>query len=144
MSEVNKAYESGNLLKLLQLQLQTRKVDSLVAAALVDEKLQLINYTLRQQYRELELECQQLDLIVLEEFQLAQYGALNAAVIQKALNVAAAETRADIKIMRRDLAVINTSDAQLKSWLKNQRQLMKEDEQFDFAMMQATLGRRRR
>ena len=52
--------------------------------------------------------------------------------------------RADIKIMRRDLAAINTSDAQLKSWLKNQRQLMKEDEQFDFAMMQATLGRRRR
>ena len=144
MSEVNKAYESGNLLKLLQLQLQTLEVDSLVAATLADEKLQLINYTLRQQYRELELECQQLDLIVREEFQLAQYGALNAVVIQKALNVAAAETRADIKIMRRDLAVINTSDAQLKSWLKNQRQLMKEDEQFDFAMMQATLGRRRR
>ena len=46
--------------------------------------------------------------------------------------------------MRRDLAAINTSDAHLKSWLKNQRQLMKEDEQFDFAMMQATLGRRRR
>ena len=144
MSEVNKAYESGNLLKLLQLQLQTLEVDSLVAATLADEKLQLINYTLRQQYRELELECQRLDLIVREEFQLAQYGALNAAVIQKALNVAAAETRADIKIMRRDLAVINASDAQLKSWLKNQRQLMKEDEQFDFAMMQATLGRRRR
>ena len=58
MSEVNKAYESGNLLKLLQLQLQTLKVDPLVAATLADEKLQLINYTLRQQYRELELECQ--------------------------------------------------------------------------------------
>ena len=144
MSEVNKAYESGNLLKLLQMQLQTVNVNSLAAVTLADEKLQLINYTLTQQYRELELECQQLDLIVREEFQLAHYGALTAVIIQKALNVAAAETRADIKIMRRDLAAMNTSDAQLKSWLKSQRQLMKEDEQFDFAMMQATLGRRRR
>lgn len=144
MSKVNKAYESGNLLKLLQMQLQTVNVNSLAAVTLADEKLQLINYTLTQQYRELELECQQLDLIVRGEFQLAQYGAINAVVIQKALNVAAAETRADIKIMRRDLAAINTSDAQLKSWLKGQRQLMRDDEQFDFAMIQATLGRRRR
>ena len=144
MSEVNKAYESGNLLKLLQLQLQTLKVDSLVAATLADEKLQLINYTLRQQYRELEMECQQLDLVVREEFQLPHYGALNAVVIQKALNVASAAARADIKVMRRDLAAINTSDMQLKSWLKSQRQLMKDDEQFADAMMQAMLGRRRR
>ena len=144
MSEVNKAYESGNLLKLLQMQLQTCKVDSLAAATLADEKLQLINYTLRQQHLELQMECQQLDLVVREEFQLAHYGALNAAVIQKALNVAAADTRADIRIMRRDLAAINTNDVQLKSWLKSQRQLMKDDAQFDDAMMQAMMGSPRR
>ena len=57
MSEVNKAYESGNLLKLLQLQLQVGKLDSLAAATLADEKLQLINLTLRQQHDDLRLEC---------------------------------------------------------------------------------------
>ena len=101
-------------------------------------------YTLKQQYLELQMECQQLDLVVREEFPLAHYGELNAGAIQKALNIAAADTRADFKIKRRDLAAIKMNDVQLKSWLKSQRQLMREDAQSEDAMMQATLGRRRR
>ena len=146
MSAVNQAYESGNLLKLLQLQLQAVKVDSRAAATLADEKLQLINHTLRRQQQELQLECRQLDAVVREEFQVNYFGALNAPVLQKALNAAVAGERADLKIMRHDLQVIRSSDSQLKNWLKEQRALMREDERFEDALAQAMMGipRRRR
>lgn len=140
MSEVNNAYENGNLLKLLQLQLQAVKVDSRAAATLADEKLQLINHTLRQQHLELQMECLQLEVLVREEFQLAHFGPLNAQVVQKALNAEVAAERADLKNMRGDLTAIRTNEAELKNWLKEQRLLMKDEQRFEDAIAQAMMG----
>ena len=140
MSEANKAYESKNLLKLLQLQLQAGRLSSLAAATLADEKLQLINHTLRQQHDDLRLECHQLEMMVRDEFNLSYGRRLDAALLQKALNSAVAAAKADIKFMRQDMATIKSGDAAFKSWLKEQRQLMKEDEQLDFAIEKAMMG----
>ncbi|MEO8385662.1 MAG: hypothetical protein ABI583_10495, partial [Betaproteobacteria bacterium] len=146
MSEANKAYESKNLFKLLQLQLQASKIDSLRAAAMADEKLQLINHTLRGQFSGLQLEYDHLDMIVRDEFDVPFHAALNAATLQKAVNAATAIEKGNNKIMRSDLTQIKRSDASLKVWLKEQRQLMKDDESiddiFDQAMMDVPKRRR--
>ena len=145
MSEVNKAYESGNLLRLLQLQFQIVDIDPRAAANLADEKLKLINHTLRRQYQELGMEHMQLEDMIRSEFGLEFYVAPSAATLQKSLNAEAAQLRAEIKIMRRDMAGVRISDTQLKKWLNEQRQLMREDEQLDDVIVQLmTKSSRRR
>jgi len=146
MSEANKAYESKNLLKLLQLQLQAGKIDSLSAAALADEKLQLINHTLREQFSELKLEHDQLEMIVRDEFDVPFYAELNAATLQKVVSAATAAEKDHNKIMRSDLVQIKRNDASLKVWLKEQREMMQDDESLDdiFGQAMMDMPKRRR
>lgn len=140
MSEANKAYEGKNLLKLLQLQLQASKIDSLSAASLADAKLQLINHTLREQLSALKFEHDQLEMIVRDEFDVPFYAELNAATVQKVVRAAVAAEKDHNKIMRSDLLQIKRNDASLKVWLKEQRQMMQEDESFDDIFDQAMMN----
>ena len=146
MSDVNKAYESGNLLRLLQLQFQIIDIDPRAAAHMADEKLTLINHTLRRQHQELGMEYLQLEVMIRSEFGLEFYVTPSAVTLQKSLSAEAAQLRAEIKIMRRDMAGVRISDTQLKKWLNDQRQLMREDEQLDDVIVQLTTkpSRRRR
>ena len=146
MSEANKAYENKNLMKLLQLQLQASKFDSLTAATLADEKLQLINQTLKEQYSELQLEYQHLEMMVRGEFTPEYWGLLNAPAIQKALKAKVAGAKANMKMLREDLAWIKGSNSSFKIWLKEQRQFMREEEQIEMVIeeMMVGVGRRRR
>ena len=146
MSEANKAYEGKNLLRLLQLQLQVGKIDSLSAAALADEKLQLINHTLREQFSGLKFEHDQLEMIVRHEFDVPFYAELNAATLQKVVSAAVAAEKDHNKIMRGDLVQIKRNDASLKVWLKEQREMMQDDESLDDIFEQAMrdLPKRRR
>ncbi len=139
MSEANKAYEAKNLLKLLQLQLQASKIDSLSAAALADEKLQLINHTLRTQFSELLFERDQLELIVRDEFDVPFHAAVSAAAVQKAVNASITAEKEHNKFMRRDLIKLKGNDAALKVWLKEQRQMMRDDESLDAIFEQAMM-----
>ncbi len=140
MSEANKAYESKNLLKLLQLQLQASKIDSSSAAVLADEKLQLINHTLREQLSGLKIEHDQLEMIVRDEFDVPFHAVLNAAALQRAVSAAIAIEKEHNKIMRRDLIQIRRNDASLKVWLKEQREMMVDDESIDDIFEQAMMN----
>ena len=140
MSEANKAYENKNLMKLLQLQLQASKFDSLTAATLADEKLQLINQTLKAQYADLRLECQHLEMMMRTEFTPEYWGLLNASAIQKALKAKVAAAKANMKFMRQDLAWIQGGDSAFKIWLKEQRQFMREDEKIEMALEKMMMG----
>lgn len=146
MAEVNKAYESGNLLKLLQLQMQTLKIDSRAAATMADEKLRLINRILRQQLDELQDEIVQLNAMAGEEFRFDYRGALTAPILQRVLNTAAANARADNKILRQELTAIGRSETELKRWLKEQREIGRENADFTeaMAMMNTTSQKRQR
>ena len=146
MSEANKAYEGKNLLKLLQLQLQASKIDSLSAASLADEKLQLINHTLREQLSGLKFEHDQLEMIVRDEFDVPFYAQLNAATLQKMVSAAAAAEKNHNKIMRSDLLQMKRNDASLKIWLKEQREMMQDDESLDdiFGQAMMDMPKRRR
>lgn len=130
MSEVNKAYADANLLKLLHLQLQATKVDSRAAATMADEKLRVINQSLSRQQQELNLECRELEMLIREELHLPGFGELSAPVLQKALKAQASAARAGNKYLRYDLAALKRSETVFKSWLKVQREAMKEEELF--------------
>ena len=144
MSEVNKAYESGNLLRLLQLQLQAQRIDALTVSTLADEKLRLINHTLRQQQRELLLECRELEEMARREVGLSYGAAVNAETMEKAVKAEAAKRRADLKHMQSDLTWIKTGDAALKAWLKVQRAGIKEQEEMEAFLFDVQMEKQRR
>ncbi len=146
MKEANQAYASGNLLKLLQLQLESGRVDSLAAATMADEKLLQVNHSLREQYQALQHECRQLEQMARDDFGFGPRGVLDAVSLRKALNATVAAGKSNIMGMRRDLAELRRSDASLKAWLKTQHQMAREDEQQEAAMAKAksSPARRRR
>ena len=131
MSEANKAYESGNLLRLLQLQLQAQRVDALTVSTLADEKLRLINHTLSLQRRDLLIECRELEEMVRAEVGLSYSAKVSAQTMEKAVKAEAARLRADLKHMQSDFTWIKTGDAALKAWLKDQRAGLTEREEME-------------
>ena len=145
MSEANKAYESGNLLRLLQLQLQAQRVDALTVSTLADEKLRLINHTLSLQRRDLFIECRELEEMVRAEVGLSYSAKVSAQTMEKAVKAEAARLRADLKHMQSDFTWINTGDAALKVWLKDQRAGLTEREEMDAFLFEVQMeGQRRR
>ena len=144
MKEANRAYESGNLLKLLQLQLESGRIDSLAAATMADEKLMQVNHSLREQYQALQHECRQLEQMARDDFGFGPRGVLDAVSLRKALNATVAAGKSNIRIMRQDLADVCRSEASLKAWLKDQHQMVRESEQRDAAMAKAMMSPARR
>lgn len=128
MAEVNQAHDEGNLMKLLRLQFQAVKFDPRAAETLADEKLKLINQTLRRQWDDLRTECFHLENLIREEFDLDHYGAPTVPILERALKFSLADERYHLKIMRADLAEISASDSALKAWLKSQYEMMHERE----------------
>jgi hypothetical protein len=146
MSEANKAYESKNLLALLQLQLKNNQFDASTAATMADDKLKLINHSLKRQLDDLQRESYELEMMVRDVFQLSHYGKLDAQALQKSIARLVAALKADIKNMQLDLRNIKEGDAPFKAWLKEQRKMMREGTEFDdvidFVMMEPLKKRR--
>ena len=146
MAEANKAYESGNLLKLLQLQMLSVKIDPRAAAGIADEKLRLINLSLVRQFGELQNEILHCDAMIRAEFHVDYFRKLDAQTLQKILNATAATARADNKILRQELTAIRRDEAEMRRWLKDQRRMMREGvEDIDAALdeMMVNMTRRR-
>ncbi len=131
MTEVNKAYADGNLLKLLHLQWEALKIDARAAGAMADDKLKVINQTLAQQRDELKMECRELETMIRERFHLPPTGALTTASLQKALKSQAANARIGNGNLRHDLTSIRHSRAEFKIWLGVQRDWLDEEDALD-------------
>ena len=131
MTEVNKAYADGNLLKLLHLQWEALKIDARAAGAMADDKLKVINQTLAQQRDELKVECRELETMIRERFHLPPTGALTTASLQKALKSQAANARIGNGNLRHDLTSIRHSRAEFKIWLGVQRDWLDEEDSLD-------------
>ena len=131
MTEVNKAYADGNLLKLLHLQWEALKIDARAAGAMADDKLKVINQTLAQQRDELKVECRELETMIRERFHLPPTGALTTASLQKALKSQAANARIGNGNLRHDLTSIRHSRAEFKTWLGVQREWLDEEDALD-------------
>ena len=131
MTEVNKAYADGNLLKLLHLQWEALKIDARAAGAMADDKLKVINQTLAKQRDELKVECRELETMIREKFHLPPTGALTMASLQKALKSQAANARIGNGNLRHDLTSIRHSRAEFKIWLGVQREWLDEEDSLD-------------
>ncbi|MEP7154810.1 MAG: hypothetical protein ABI905_03495 [Betaproteobacteria bacterium] len=131
MTEVNKAYADGNLLKLLHLQWQVLKMDSRAAGEMADDKLKVINQTLAQQRDELKKECRELEVMIRERFHLPPTGALTSASLQKALKAQAANARIGNGNLRHDLTSIRHRRAEFRTWLGVQREWLDEEDSLD-------------
>jgi curved DNA-binding protein CbpA len=137
MSELNQAYESKNLLKLLTLQQQFGKLDSAAVASQADDKLKLINHQLRQQLADLRGEHMQLEMQLRAEFLSDSYSPVSMRSLKMALLSTTAAMTHDLKTMKADLATISKGDAPFKRWLNDQAALMQneDDDINDFMAM---------
>lgn len=143
MTEVNKAYADGNLLKLLHLQWEALKIEARAAGAMADDKLKVINQTLAKQRDELKVECRELETMIREKFHLPPTGALTMASLQKALKSQAANARIGNGNLRHDLTSIRHSRAEFKIWLGVQREWLDEEDSLDeFLSAVSTKARR--
>jgi hypothetical protein len=143
MVEVNKAYESSNLLKLLQLQQSLSRVDQHAASLFADEKLALINRQLLTQYQDLQMEQHLLEDTLRMTFGLDSFGPITEKLLNKTLKTEARELRDALSIMRRDLNVIRRAGPPFKRWLKNQREMMDdgfEEADFDLELFDQALN----
>jgi len=131
MTEVNKAYTDGNLLKLLHLQWEALKIDARAAGAMADDKLKVINQTLAQQRDDLKKECRELEVMIRERFHLPPTGALTSTSLQKALKAQAAGARVGNANLRHDLTSIRHSKTEFKAWLSVQREWLDEEDSLD-------------
>ena len=138
MSAANSAYESGNLLQLLRLQLQATKVDANTAATLADDKLRVINKTLNEQLRDLEMELREITHLVQNAFRLP-YGPVNGLKLQNALDAAVAVETRELAFMAADLNEIKANDKNLKTWIKAQAKMMREHEKMEAQMFNAMM-----
>ncbi len=143
MTEVNKAYADGNLLKLLHLQWEASKIEARAAGAMADDKLKVINQTLAKQRDELKVECRELETMIREKFHLPPTGALTTASLQKALKSQAANARIGNGNLRHDLTSIRHSRAEFKTWLGVQREWLDEEDSLDEFLSAAVKGARR-
>lgn len=143
MSAANSAYESGNLLQLLRLQLQATKVDANTAATLADDKLRIINKTLHAQLRDLEMELREITHLVQKAFRLP-YGPVNELKLQNALDAAVAAENRSLAFMSADLKEIQANDKNLKAWIKDQGKMMRDHEKMEGQMRNAILSNQSR
>ncbi len=126
MVEVNKAYAANNLLQLLKLQFQTIKVDATQAANMADEKLVLINRSLKQQLTDLRTEYAAIENMARHNFNLHFTQTLNAKTLDKELSQAKAALTSRITRLKDDIKLASSSEAEFKAWLKIQKKFMNE------------------
>ncbi len=117
MQRANEAYEKGNLLQLLELQLQLEHIDQAHLATLGAERLKHYIKILKGQLGELETEIQHIEHGFAAEFGLSPFERLRPHDLMPILQDDMAHCEINIQRVQADLE--NVGDPkQLKAWLK--------------------------
>jgi len=134
MQRANSAYEAGDLLALLTLQLQIEQVDVAHAASVAASQVKHFNKVLAEQLREIEAEiderqvafCGSYGIVVHQRLKPEQLGALLKDVLRE-LAAASAELASEQRALRGAPAVA-------RRWLKQKRAELRFEEQMDDLM----------
>jgi hypothetical protein len=126
MREVNVAYEAGDLLRLLELQLELEQVAEAQVDALAEERLRHYIRILEEQARQLAVELEELELPFRLELGLAASERLAPAQVLSRVRDDDAEVKQQIATMQRDLAAFQDT-TRLKAWLKAQTRRTRRD-----------------
>ena len=131
MQRVNQAYANNKLLDLLQLQLEIEQIDPEHIAGLSEERLKHYNRVLAEQLKELQQEVNEVEGHFMMEFGLDPYQRLKPAGLMR-------ELRADLQVLEREnlrltreLNGLRADPAAIKDWIKAERQLQKQQDDFD-------------
>ncbi len=120
MQQANQAYEAGNLLALLELQLQAEQVNAARLASLEPQRLQHYVTVLQDQLAELQAETRRLEA----EFRLAvglpPGSGLLARKLDRMISAEVQRTRADLQHLALQTRLLQEVDA-TKSWLRDLR-----------------------
>ena len=123
MSEVNAAYEKGELSTLLRLQVQTLSPDK-SASAVADERLAAMGLLLKEQVKALQDDVQALQQRLAQELGLALGAEVDEAAMDQQLQQQRQQAEQQLAQFESDLRSLD-SDADCKSWLKAQGVTMK-------------------
>ena len=129
MSEANAAYAKQDLMALLHLQLRIAQADAQDLLRQPEERIAAMTRLLKQQAAELESELFARRQHLQQEFELEFYQQPSAATLRRQLEEQAQHLKAQLADMEEDLALVQDT-AGFKRWLKLQRQLSRERDDF--------------
>jgi hypothetical protein len=129
MQRVNQAYAERNLLDLLQLQLEAEQLDQSALNNLAEDRLAHYNQILTEQHSELSLEVSDIELAFSVQFNLEPFTTITPSNIEQKFQRPIHDLRFEILDIEEQLVALQDPKA-LKSWLKEQRYQMEEDDLF--------------
>jgi hypothetical protein len=131
MQRANQAYEQGNLLELLQLQLEIEQIKPGNLASLAQDKLRHFNRVLQDQHDELQAEVLAEEALFRQRFDIDPRLLVKPQTVVRLARQQAELLREDNDWLREDLQAL-AQPAYLKSWLKQERERVRsEDDLFD-------------
>lgn len=139
MQRANQAYESRNLLDLLQLQLEAEQIDAAQIAGLSEQRLKQYNRLLAEQLAELQREVRDTHDAFCMEFDLEPLPGHKPARAMTQLREQRQELAFDLHRLQSQITAIRDTPTELKQWLKEQRAAQREDEFSDMEDLLAML-----
>jgi len=118
MQQVNVAYEAGDLLRLLELQLRLEQIDPNHASEVAEDRLRHYNTILGQQLKELEMELLDLEMPWRLELSLSPSAAISPVQLVARIRSDREKLQQESDTQRRDLESFQDV-TRLKAWLKS-------------------------
>lgn len=118
MQQVNVAYEAGDLLRLLELQLKLEQIDPTHAGEVAEDRLRHYNTILAQQLKELEMELLDLEMPWGLQLGLSPSAHVSPIGLLARIRSDKEELKQQNDALRRDLETFEDV-ARLKAWLKS-------------------------
>jgi hypothetical protein len=130
MQRANQAYEANDLLSLLELQLEIEQIDQHALNAIAEDRLRHYNQVLGEQLSELQQEVSAVEGHFRMEFGIDPFARLAPARLNSLLQGDKQAITMDLQDLRGDLRRL-ADDAYLKRWIKQQRQALRNEADFE-------------
>lgn len=118
MQQVNVAYEAGDLLRLLELQLKLEQIDPDHASEVAEDRLRHYNTILDQQLKQLEMELADLEMPWQMQLELPPSAHLSPVQLLARIRSDSKELQQEAATLQRDLETFQDV-MRLKAWLKS-------------------------
>lgn len=126
MQRLNQAYKAGNLLALIELQLEIGQLQPEHLQQMSEERIRQYNRDLDRQLKDVEMELLQVGESFRVEYGLEQGGRIKPEKLDALLAQIKCELAEEIQIMAEDLQTLQ-QPTRFKRWLKQQREMAEDD-----------------
>lgn len=129
MQRANQAYAAGQLLQLLELQLEMEQIDTEHITGLSNERLKHYNQVLNEQLRDIKMEAELMEDSFKAEFGVSPFEKLTPKKLTPMLAAEVASRKRDLLVLDNQLQAFTEEPKLFKAWLKDDRLFHKEQEQ---------------